>query len=159
MVFDIASRTAVFSHVPMRNIGFLGRKGTYACPQCLPSDTVPIRSWTWMHRPPVIGHRHLPYHTIPYCTEQVSLANNIGWLVAADVSKLEDLRAILPEYMMENNAEIKATSRFSKGIGPWDGVRLTCNGRPLARAPIIITMAMASLGDRAFESATTGLGS
>ena len=32
---------AVFSHVPMRKIGFLGRWGTHACPQCLPSDTCP----------------------------------------------------------------------------------------------------------------------
>ena len=29
---------------PMRNIGFLGRWSTYACPQCLPSGSVPIRS-------------------------------------------------------------------------------------------------------------------
>ena len=50
------------------NIGFLGRWGTYACPQCLPSDTVPIRSWTRTLRPPGIRHRHLPYHTIPYHT-------------------------------------------------------------------------------------------
>ena len=48
------------------NIGFLGRWGTYACPQCLPSDVVPIRSWTWTLRPSGIRHRHLPYHTIPY---------------------------------------------------------------------------------------------
>ena len=57
---------ALFSHGPMRNIGFLGRWGTYACPQCLPSGTV-------------AGARVLParrfggqvsvidiYHTIPY---------------------------------------------------------------------------------------------
>ena len=50
----------------MRNIGFLGRWGTYACPQCLPSDIVPIRSWTRTLRPPGIRHRHLPYHTIPW---------------------------------------------------------------------------------------------
>ena len=49
----------------MRNIGFLGRWGTYACPQCLPSDIVPIRSWTWTLQPPGIRHRHLPNHTIP----------------------------------------------------------------------------------------------
>ena len=49
------------------NIGFLGRWGTYACPQCLPSDIVPIRSWTRTLRPPGIRHRHLPYHAIP-CT-------------------------------------------------------------------------------------------
>ena len=36
----------VFFHGLMRNVGFLGRWGTYACPQCLPSDTVPIRNWT-----------------------------------------------------------------------------------------------------------------
>ena len=48
------------------NIGFLGRWGTYACPQCLPSDIVPIRSWTWTLRPPDIRHRHLPCHAIPY---------------------------------------------------------------------------------------------
>ena len=57
----------VLSHGPMRNIGFLGRWGTYACPQCLPSGTVPIRSWTRTLRPPGIRHRHLPYHTIPPC--------------------------------------------------------------------------------------------
>ena len=55
----------VFSHAPMRNIGFFGRWGTYACPQCLPSDIVPIRSWTRTLRRPGIRHRHLPYHTIP----------------------------------------------------------------------------------------------
>ena len=33
--------------------------------QCLPSDIVPIRSWTRTLRPPGIRHRHLPYHTIP----------------------------------------------------------------------------------------------
>ena len=49
-------------------IGFLGRWGTYACPQCLPSDIVPIRSWTRTLRRPGIRHRHLPYHTIPYHT-------------------------------------------------------------------------------------------
>ena len=48
------------------NIGYLGRWGTHACPQCLPSDTVLIRSWTRTLRPPGIRHRHLPYHTIPY---------------------------------------------------------------------------------------------
>ena len=47
------------------NIGFLGRWGTYARPQCLPSDTVPIRSWTRTLRPPGIRRRHLPYDTIP----------------------------------------------------------------------------------------------
>ena len=46
-------------------IGFLGRWGTYACPQCLPGDSVPIRSWTRTLWPPGIRHRHLPYHTIP----------------------------------------------------------------------------------------------
>ena len=53
----------VFSHGPMRNVGFLGRWGTHACPQCLPSGTVPIRSWTRTLRPPGIRHRHLPCHT------------------------------------------------------------------------------------------------
>ena len=53
-------------HDPMRTIGFLGRWGTYACPHCLPSDIVPIRSWTWRTlRLPAIRHRHLPYHTMP----------------------------------------------------------------------------------------------
>ena len=47
------------------NIGFLGKWGTYACPQCLPSDIAPIRSWTWTLRLPGIRHKHLPYHTIP----------------------------------------------------------------------------------------------
>ena len=58
----------VLSHGPMRNIGFLGRWGTCACPQCLPSDTVPIRSWTWTLRRPDIRHRQLPYHAILYQT-------------------------------------------------------------------------------------------
>ena len=47
------------------NIGFLGRWGTYACPQCLSSDIVPIRSWTRTLRPPGIRRRHLPCHTMP----------------------------------------------------------------------------------------------
>ena len=47
------------------NIGFLERWGTYACPQCLPSDIVPMRSWTRTLRPPGIRHRHLPYHHTP----------------------------------------------------------------------------------------------
>ena len=34
-------------------------------PQCMPSDTVPIRSRTWTRRR-LVTHRHLPYHTIPY---------------------------------------------------------------------------------------------
>ena len=62
---------AAFSHAPMRNIGFLGRWGTHACPQCLPSDTVPIRSWTWTLttlRPSDIRHRHLPCHAMPSFT-------------------------------------------------------------------------------------------
>ena len=54
----------------MPRIGFLGRWGTYACPQCLPSEIVPIRSWTRTLWRPGIRHRHLPYHmfyhTIPY---------------------------------------------------------------------------------------------
>ena len=57
----------VFSHGPMRNIGVFGggaRGHTYACPQCLPSDIVPIRSWTRTLRRPGIRHRHLPYHTM-----------------------------------------------------------------------------------------------
>ena len=32
----------------------------------LPSDIVPIRSWTWTPRRPGIRHRHLPYHSIPW---------------------------------------------------------------------------------------------
>ena len=36
------------------NMGFLGRWGTHACPQCLPSDVVPVRSWTWTLRRPGI---------------------------------------------------------------------------------------------------------
>ena len=55
----------VFSHGPMRNIGFLGRWGTHACPQCLPSDIVPVRSWTRTLRRPGIRHRHLPCHAMP----------------------------------------------------------------------------------------------
>ena len=73
---------AVFSHGPMCNVGFLGRWGMYACPQCLPSDTVPIRSWTRTLRPPGIRHRHLPYHTIPYHTgcATVDATSGYAWL-------------------------------------------------------------------------------
>jgi hypothetical protein len=46
---------------------------------------------------------------VAYCTEHASLANSIGWLVTVDVNKLEDLRAILLDYVMDNYAEIKAT--------------------------------------------------
>ena len=53
----VKNRVTDWTEVPR-----LGRWGTYACPQCLPSDTVPIRNWTWTFRPPVIRHRHLPYH-------------------------------------------------------------------------------------------------
>ena len=61
----VPTRYAECSRAPdYINIGFLGRWGTYACPQRLPSDTVPIRSWTRTLRPPGIRHRHLPYHTI-----------------------------------------------------------------------------------------------
>ena len=61
-------RYAECSRAPdyVTKIGFLGRWGTYACPQCLPRDIVPIRSWTRTLRPPGIRHRHPPYHTIPY---------------------------------------------------------------------------------------------
>ena len=58
-------RYAECSHAPdYINIGYLGRWGTHACPQCLPSDTVPIRSWTRTPRRPGIRHRHLPYQPI-----------------------------------------------------------------------------------------------
>ena len=62
------------------NIGFLGRWGTCACPQCLPSDTVPIRSWTRTLRPPGIRHRHLPYHhtTIPGRSSSVQPSVLVG---------------------------------------------------------------------------------
>ena len=53
----------------MRNIGLLGRWGTYACPQCLPSDIVRIRSWARTLRRPGIRHRHLPYHTTIPCSD------------------------------------------------------------------------------------------
>ena len=50
------------------NVGFLGRWGTHACPQCLPSDTVPIRSWTRTlrrHRMSATDICHtMPCHTI-----------------------------------------------------------------------------------------------
>ena len=49
---------AEFSHAPMR-------WGTYACPQCLPSDIVPIRSWTWTLRRPATLYRLRPCHAIP----------------------------------------------------------------------------------------------
>ena len=39
-----------------------GGARTHACPQCLPSDTVPVRSGTWTLRRPAILHRHLPSH-------------------------------------------------------------------------------------------------
>ena len=42
------------------------RPDTYACPQCLPSDTVPIQSRTWTLQQLAILHRLLPYHTIPW---------------------------------------------------------------------------------------------
>ena len=55
------------SHFPGPTLAhLLGRWGTYACAQCLPSGIVPIRSWTRTLRPPGIRPRHLPYHTIPY---------------------------------------------------------------------------------------------
>ena len=38
----------------------------HAYPQCLLSDTVPIRTRTWTLRPPATLHRTLPWHTIPY---------------------------------------------------------------------------------------------
>ena len=76
----------VFSHGPMRNIGFLGRWGMYACPQCLPSDTVPIRSWTRTLRPPGIRHRHLPYHTMP-CDATVGLQLVSGCLTTGNWTK------------------------------------------------------------------------
>ena len=44
----------------------LGKWGTHACPQCLPTDTVPIRSRTWTLRPPAVLHRLLPYHGCCY---------------------------------------------------------------------------------------------
>ena len=44
--------------------GFLGRWGTHSCPQRLPSDIVPIRSWTRTLRLPGIRHRHLPCHAM-----------------------------------------------------------------------------------------------
>ena len=55
------------SRVPdhVTDTGFLGRWGTHACPQCLPSDIVPIRSWTRTLRRPGIRHRHLPCHAMP----------------------------------------------------------------------------------------------
>ena len=45
----------------------------YACPQCLPSDIVPIRSWTRTLRRPGIRHRHLPCHAMPYQSEKALL--------------------------------------------------------------------------------------
>ena len=66
------------------NVGCLGRWGTHACPQCLPSDTVPVRSWTRTPRRPGIRHRHLPchwcaftdlYHTMPYHAMPYRLIN------------------------------------------------------------------------------------
>ena len=42
-----------------------------SCTQCLPSGTVPIRSWTWTLRRSDIRYRHLPYHIIPYHTINV----------------------------------------------------------------------------------------
>ena len=74
------------SHGPMRSIGFLGRWGTCACPQCLPSDIVPIRSWTWTLRPPDIRHRHLPYHTVPSISTYVGFIT--PWEVAPGVTLL-----------------------------------------------------------------------
>ena len=64
VVLSSATET-VCSHAPMCNAGFLGRWGMHACPQCLPSDIVPIRSWTRTLRRPGVRHRHLPCHAMP----------------------------------------------------------------------------------------------
>ena len=52
----------------------------YACQQCLPTDIVPIRSWTRTLRPPGIRqlsvtdiYHTIPYHTIPYNGTGVAL--------------------------------------------------------------------------------------
>ena len=65
----------MLSHGPMRNMGFLGRWGTHACPQCLLSGTVPIRSWTRTLRRPGIRHEHLPCHAT---NPQVMCVVNFG---------------------------------------------------------------------------------
>ena len=54
--------------------------GTYACPQCLPSDIVPIRSWTRTLRWPGIRHRiyhTIPYHAIPYSYDSLSSGTGV----------------------------------------------------------------------------------
>ena len=52
---------AAFSHAPIPR-GFLGRWGTYACPVTLS----PSEARTWILRPPVILHKRLTTHTMPY---------------------------------------------------------------------------------------------
>ena len=48
-------------------MGFLGRWGTCACPQCLPNGTVPIRSWTRTFRLPAIVMSFTDiYHDVPH---------------------------------------------------------------------------------------------
>ena len=53
-------------------VGFLGRWGMYACPQCLPSDMFLSEAGPGRFGgTPGIRHRHLPCHTMPcvqYCT-------------------------------------------------------------------------------------------
>ena len=60
-------RPTTFSSVQFSSAtGAPSQTSTMPChtPQCLPSGTVPIRSWTRTLRRPGICHRHLPYHTI-----------------------------------------------------------------------------------------------
>ena len=59
----------------MRNAGFLGRWGTHACPQCLPSDTVPIRSSTM---PCLNGLVNAHYQARPVMTMTSSLMTTRG---------------------------------------------------------------------------------
>ena len=51
-------RASQLAHVMPRDL----RSVACACPQCLPSDIVPVRSWTQTLRPPGVRHRHLPCH-------------------------------------------------------------------------------------------------
>ena len=72
-------RYAECSRAPdyVANVGFLGRWGTHACPQRLPGDIVPVRSWTRMLRPPGIRHRHLPCHAMhAFCSMSTHMSSN-----------------------------------------------------------------------------------
>ena len=56
----------VFSHGPMRNVGFLGSGGGARMPArsaCLVTLS-PSEAWTWTLRRPDVRHKHLPCHAV-----------------------------------------------------------------------------------------------